>query len=81
MSQTSGIAEKSSELGEVTSELEQIKNEMEERGQAISDSKPLSIAKKSMTEMQKDNCELDVRIATIEHELSVLRTNNAHLNI
>ena len=51
---------------------------MEERGQAISDSKPLAQAKKAMTELQKDNCELDVRIATIEHEINVLRTSTVH---
>jgi len=76
--QTSGIAQKSEELQQVVQELELIKTELEERGQAISDSKPLSLAKKAMADLQKDNCELDIQIATIEHELNGLRLAAVH---
>ena len=43
--QTSGIAEKTNELSEISSQLESIKNEMEERGQMISDGKPIQQGK------------------------------------
>jgi len=77
-SQTSGIASKADELSQISAELELIKAEMEERGQAISDSKPLGDAKRAMGELQRDNCQLDVRIATIEHELNTLRLTSVH---
>jgi len=68
--QTSGIAEKTNELSEISAQLESIKNEMEERGQMISDGKPIQQAKKAIAQLTKENCELDVRIAVIEHEIS-----------
>jgi len=43
---------------------------MEERGQMISDGKPIQQAKKAIAQLTKENCELDVRIAVIEHEIS-----------
>ena len=83
-------------MSEISAQLESIKNEMEERGQMISDGKPIqqgkcylpilisyinSItlgiilvtflkAKKAIAQLTKENCELDVRIAVIEHEIS-----------
>ena len=49
-SQTSGIAEKTSRLTDINRELEQLKNEMEERGQAISDGKPIQHAKRAIAQ-------------------------------
>lgn len=79
-SQTSGIAEKTTRLGEINQELDTIKNEMEERGQAISDGKPIQQAKRAITQLTKENCELDVRIAVIEHEITqkVMKMATAH---
>jgi len=79
-SQTSGIAEKTSRLTDINRELEQLKNEMEERGQAISDGKPIQHAKRAIAQLTKENCELDVRIAVIEHEITqkVLKMATAH---
>ena len=61
-------------------ELEQLKNEMDERGQAISDGKPIQLAKRAITQLTKENQELDVRIAVIEHEITqkVLKMATAH---
>merc|ERR1712106_938125 len=79
-SQTSGIAEKTTRLGEINQELEHLKNEMDERGQAISDGKPIQQAKRAITQLTKENQELDVRIAVIEHEITqkVLKMATAH---
>merc|ERR1712123_454394 len=79
-SQTSGIAEKTTRLGEINQELEHLKNEMDERGQAISDGKPIQQAKRAITQLTKENQELDVRIAVIEHEITqkVLKMETAH---
>merc|ERR1712106_847749 len=79
-SQTSGIAEKTTRLGEINQELEHLKNEMDERGQAISDGKPIQQAKRAITTLTKENQELDVRIAVIEHEITqkVLKMATAH---
>jgi len=68
-SQTAGLAEKSNQLADVSNELEKIKSEMEERAATISDNKPLALAKKARGELEKEICELDVRIATIENDL------------
>ncbi|CBY17961.1 unnamed protein product [Oikopleura dioica] len=68
-SQTAGVAEKSNQLADVSNELEKIKSEMEERAATISDNKPLALAKKARGELEKEICELDVRIATIENDL------------
>lgn len=78
--QTSGIAEKTNELSEISAQLESIKNEMEERGQMISDGKPIQQAKKAISQLSKENCELDVRIAVIEHEITqqVLKMAQTH---
>ena len=53
---------------------------MDERGQAISDGKPIQQAKRAITQLTKENQELDVRIAVIEHEITqkVLKMATAH---
>jgi len=79
-SQASGIAEKTTELSEISAELETLKNEMEQRGQTISDGKPIQQAKKAIGQLTKENCGLDIRIAVIEHEITqqVLKIAQVH---
>jgi estrogen-related receptor beta like 1 len=69
-SQASGIAEKTAKLSEISTELEKLKNEMEQRGQTISDGKPIQQAKKAIAQLTKENCGLDIRIGVIEHEIN-----------
>ena len=57
--QTSEIAEKTNELSEISAQLESIKNEMEERGQMISDGKPI----------QQGKCYLPILISCIFYRL------------
>ncbi|XP_053408903.1 intraflagellar transport protein 57 homolog isoform X1 [Mercenaria mercenaria] len=64
-----GVTERSRLLAEVTEELEKVKMEMEDRGSSMTDGAPLVKIKQSITQLKKENTQMDIRQGVVEHIL------------
>ncbi|KAH3699822.1 hypothetical protein DPMN_074784, partial [Dreissena polymorpha] len=64
-----GVTERSRLLAEVTEELEKIKMEMDDRGSSMTDGAPLVKIKQAITQLKKENTQMDIRMGVVEHIL------------
>lgn len=64
-----GVTERSRILAEVTEELEKVKMEMEDRGSSMTDGAPLVKIKQAISQLKKENTQMDIRMGVVEHIL------------
>lgn len=64
-----GVTERSRLLAEVSEELEKVKMEMEDRGSSMTDGAPLVKIKQSISQLKKENTQMDIRMGVVEHIL------------
>jgi len=72
----SRVSELTRELGDIGDELDSVKQQMDERGNNISDQKPLVNIKQALTRLKKEISEMDLRIGVCQHQLMTAKVGS-----